>query len=109
MAEKYDLITLFKWLFLIGLIFNFPLGINQFLDVDWASLPLWEAVLPMDILPNELYRAIVANDLDLMEKLGILECDEEDLALCSFACPSKIDVGGMVRRGLNMIWDEGTK
>ena len=47
MAEKYDLITLFKWLFLIGLIFNFPLGINQFLDVDWASLPFWEAVLPM--------------------------------------------------------------
>ena len=47
MAEKYDLITLFKWLFLIGLIFNFPLGINQFLDVDWASLPLREAVLPM--------------------------------------------------------------
>ena len=47
MAEKYDLITLFKWLFLIGLIFNFQLGINQFLDVDWASLPLWEAVLPM--------------------------------------------------------------
>ena len=47
MAEKYDLITLFKWLFLTGLIFNFPLGINQFLDVDWASLPLWEAVLPM--------------------------------------------------------------
>jgi len=47
MAEKYDLITLFKWLFLIGLIFNFPLGINQFLDVGWASLPLWEAVLPM--------------------------------------------------------------
>ncbi len=69
----------------------------------------WEAVLPMDILPNELYRAIVANDLDLMEKLGILECDEEDLALCSFACPSKIDVGGMVRHGLNMIWDEGNK
>ena len=47
MVEKYDLITLFKWLFLIGLIFNFPLGINQFLDVDWTSLPLWEAVLPM--------------------------------------------------------------
>ena len=47
MAEKYDLITLFKWLFLIGLIFNFPLGINQFLDVDWSSLPLNEAVLPM--------------------------------------------------------------
>ena len=47
MAEKYDLITLFKWLFLIGLIFNFPLGINQFLDVDWSALPIKEAVLPM--------------------------------------------------------------
>lgn len=47
MAEKYDLITLFKWLFLIGLIFNFPLGINQFLEVEWNNLPLNEAVLPM--------------------------------------------------------------
>jgi len=47
MAEKYDLITLFKWLFLIGLVFNFPLGINQFLEVDWNNLPLQEAVLPM--------------------------------------------------------------
>ena len=50
MASQSDLgpaFWKFKWLFLIGLIFNFPLGINQFLDVDWASLPLWEAVLPM--------------------------------------------------------------
>lgn len=47
MVEKYDLITLFKWLFLIGLIFNFPLGINQFLDVDWVRLPFREAILPM--------------------------------------------------------------
>jgi drug/metabolite transporter (DMT)-like permease len=47
MAEKYDLITLFKWLFLIGLIFNFPLGINQFLEVEWNNLPLNEAVFPM--------------------------------------------------------------
>ncbi|MBH30820.1 MAG: NADH:ubiquinone reductase (Na(+)-transporting) subunit A [Candidatus Marinimicrobia bacterium] len=64
----------------------------------------WEAVLPMDILPNELYRAVVAEDIDLMEKLGILECVEEDLALCSFACPSKVDVGGMIRQGLDLIW-----
>ena len=47
MAQKYDLITLFKWLFLIGLIFNFPLGINQFIDVNWSSLPIKEAILPM--------------------------------------------------------------
>ena len=47
MAQKYDLITLFKWLFLIGLIFNLPLGINQFTDVNWSSLPIKEAILPM--------------------------------------------------------------
>ena len=47
MAQKYDLITLFKWLFLIGLIFNLPLGINQFMDVNWSSLPIKEAILPM--------------------------------------------------------------
>jgi drug/metabolite transporter (DMT)-like permease len=47
MAEKYDLITLFKWLFLIGLIFNFPLGINQFIIVEWTNLPLYDAILPM--------------------------------------------------------------
>ena len=47
MAEKYDLITLFKWLFLIGLVFNFPLCINQFLDVNWQNLPLLQAILPM--------------------------------------------------------------
>lgn len=50
MAQKYDLITLFKWLFLVGLIFNFPLGINQFLDVEWANLPLKEAILPMSFV-----------------------------------------------------------
>lgn len=47
MAEKYDLITLFKWLFLVGLVFNFPLGINQFISVDWMNLPLKQAVMPM--------------------------------------------------------------
>ncbi|MBL6591551.1 MAG: DMT family transporter [Flavobacteriaceae bacterium] len=47
MAEKYDLITLFKWLFLIGLIFNFPLGIKQFMLIEWTNLPLYDAILPM--------------------------------------------------------------
>ena len=47
MAQKYDRITLFKWLFLVGLIFNFPLGISQFLDVEWTNLPFKGAILPM--------------------------------------------------------------
>lgn len=67
----------------------------------------WEDVLPMDILPNALYRAIHAEDIEEMEQLGIMECDDEDFALCSFACPSKINVGGMIRHGLELMEKEG--
>jgi len=73
-----------------------------------AIVPIntWESVLPMDILPNELYRSILAEDVDEMEKLGLIECDDEDFALCSFACPSKTDVGGVIRKGLDMLQAE---
>ena len=66
----------------------------------------WEEVLPMDILPNPLYRAILVEDIEEMEQLGIYECDEEDFALCSFACPSKIDLGKTIRDGLDLIESE---
>lgn len=74
-----------------------------------AIVPIgaWEKVLPMDIYPNELYRAILAKDIEEMEQLGIWECDDEDFALCSFACPSKIDVGTVIRDGLNLMELEG--
>ncbi len=74
-----------------------------------AMVPVnaWEDVLPMDILPNPLYRAILAQDIVEMEKLGILEVVEEDVALCSFACPSKIDLGGAIRQGLDLMVKEG--
>ncbi|MEA1881617.1 MAG: Na(+)-translocating NADH-quinone reductase subunit A [Candidatus Marinimicrobia bacterium] len=67
----------------------------------------WEDVLPMDVLPNALYRSILVQDIEEMEQLGILECDDEDFALCSFACPSKIDVGAMIRQGLDLMEKEG--
>jgi len=63
-------------------------------------------VLPMDILPNELYRSILAQDIEEMEQLGMWECDDEDFALCSFACPSKIDVGAVIRSGLDLFEQE---
>ena len=68
-----------------------------------VPIDTWENVLPMDIYPNALYRAILACDFEEMEGLGLLECDEEDFALCSFSCPSKIDVGSVIRQGLNMM------
>ena len=67
----------------------------------------WEDVLPMNIFPNALYRSILAEDYEEMEGLGLLECDEEDFALCSFVCPSKIDVGSVIRHGLNLMKDDG--
>tara|TARA_Y100000996_G_scaffold116844_1_gene86929 strand:+ start:65 stop:1357 length:1293 start_codon:yes stop_codon:yes gene_type:complete len=74
-----------------------------------AIVPLnaWEKMLPMDILPNPLYRAILAQDIEEMEQLGIWECDDEDFALCSFACPSKIDVGSVIRDGLDLLESDG--
>ncbi|MCK4903786.1 MAG: NADH:ubiquinone reductase (Na(+)-transporting) subunit A, partial [Candidatus Marinimicrobia bacterium] len=74
-----------------------------------ALVPIdaWEDVLPMDIMPNPLYRSILAADVEEMNQLGILECDEEDFALCSFACPSKIDVGATIRKGLDIMRTEG--
>ncbi len=72
-----------------------------------VPLNIWENLLPMDIMPNPLYRAILAQDIEEMEQLGIWECDDEDFALCSFACPSKIDIGSVIRDGLNLLENEG--
>ena len=45
-------------------------------------------------------------DIEEMEQLGIIECDEEDFALCAFACPSKIDLGSTIRTGLDLMEKE---
>lgn len=67
----------------------------------------YEKLMPLDILPLFLFRALAVGDLDDAEKLGILELDEEDLALCNFACPSKLDYGMMLRQNLTILDKEG--
>ena len=67
----------------------------------------YESVLPMDILPVYLAKSIIADDIEEMEGLGILELDEEDVALCSYICLSKTNFGYLLRRGLNFIEKEG--
>ena len=57
-------------------------------------------VLPMDIYPVYLLKAILAEDIDKMEQLGIYEVIEEDLALCEYVCPSKIDIQDIVAKGI---------
>jgi Na+-transporting NADH:ubiquinone oxidoreductase subunit A len=67
-----------------------------------VNLGSWEAVTPLDILPTFLVRAIQANDLEEALHLGLLEVTEEDLALCTVVDPCKIDVGAIIRQGLDM-------
>ncbi len=64
---------------------------------------VFEKVTPMDILPTHLLKAILAEDFDDMEGLGIYEVIEEDLALCEFVDVSKHDVQAIVREGIDLI------
>ena len=57
----------------------------------------FENVVPLDILPSPLFRALLVKDTDQAQALGCLELAEEDLALCSFICPAKQDYGAMLR------------
>jgi Na+-transporting NADH:ubiquinone oxidoreductase subunit A len=66
----------------------------------------YEKLLPMDILPVHLLKAILVNDIDKMEQLGIYEVVEEDLALCEYACTSKIKVQDILRTGINTMIKE---
>jgi len=63
----------------------------------------YEKVVPMDIYPMQLLKAILAEDIDMMENLGIYEIAEEDFALCEFICPSKIEIQSIVRKGLDLM------
>ncbi|MDY0189153.1 MAG: Na(+)-translocating NADH-quinone reductase subunit A [Desulfuromonas sp.] len=67
----------------------------------------FEKVIPLDVLPNFLLRAIASNDTDQAQALGCLELDEEDLALCTYVCSGKNDYGMMLRDTLTIIEKEG--
>ena len=67
---------------------------------------VYEKVLPMDILPMYLFKAILAEDIDEMEQLGIYEIIEEDVALCEFVCPSKAEIQDIVSKGINIMIKE---
>jgi len=86
--------------------FNFTSALN---GGHRAIVPIgsYEKVMPLDITINYLLRALAVDDIDEAEQLGCLELDEEDLALCTFVCPSKIDHGENLRRNLIKIEKEG--
>lgn len=63
----------------------------------------YEKVLPMDIIPQQLIKAIIVEDIDKMENLGIYEVIEEDLALCEYVCTSKTEVQSILRKGIELM------
>ena len=63
----------------------------------------YEKVLPMDVLPVNLLKSIMIEDIDQMEALGIYEVGEEDFALCEFVCTSKIPVQETLRKGFDLM------
>lgn len=66
----------------------------------------YDRVLPMDILPEFLIKAILAGDIDRMEALGIYEVAPEDFALCEFVDSSKLELQRIVREGLDLLRQE---
>jgi Na+-transporting NADH:ubiquinone oxidoreductase subunit A len=74
-----------------------------------AMVPLgtYEKVMPLDILPTQLLRSLIYRDTDEAQMLGVLELEEEDLALCTFVCPGKYEYGSLLRESLATIEREG--
>jgi Na+-transporting NADH:ubiquinone oxidoreductase subunit A len=66
----------------------------------------YEKVLPMDIYPVYLLKAVILNDFDKMEQLGIYEVIEEDMALCEYVCTSKVEVQDILRNGFQYMIKE---
>lgn len=72
-----------------------------------VPIGMYERIFPLDILPTFLLRALLVGDTEKGEELGCLELDEEDLALCSFVCPGKVEYGPLLRHVLSIIEREG--
>ncbi len=74
-----------------------------------AMVPVgaYEKVMPLDVLPTQLLRSIIVGDTETAQKLGVLELDEEDLALCTYVCPGKYEYGPILRDNLTTIEKEG--
>ena len=73
-----------------------------------AIVPIgsYEKVMPFDIMPTQLIKALASNDVTMAEKLGALEIVEEDIALCQYVCPSKVNITDMLRTMLTLIEKE---
>ena len=105
-GEKFSVINTFVSRLVPGKKFAFTTTTN---GSHRAIVPIgqYEKVFPLDILPSFMLKALAMQDLERAEELGVLELDEEDVALCSFVCTGKNDYGPMLRQLLTTIEKEG--
>lgn len=105
-SRKFSILPVFISKFFGGAKLEFTTSTN---GSPRAMVPIgmYEQVMPLDIIPTYLLRALLIGDVEEAEKLGVLELDEEDLALCTFVCPGKHDFGVHLREMLNKIDKEG--
>ncbi|MFE1814558.1 Na(+)-translocating NADH-quinone reductase subunit A [Metapseudomonas otitidis] len=105
-VNKHSVLNIFVSKLMAARRFSFSTSTN---GSPRAMVPVgnYEAVMPLDILPTQLLRYLIVGDTEMAQKLGCLELDEEDLALCSYVCAGKYEYGPILRDNLNRIEKEG--
>lgn len=105
-VSQFSIIPTFASKFLGTKSFDFTTDTN---GSPRAMVPIgmYEKVNAWDILPTHLLRALLVGDVEMAEKLGALEMDEEDVALFSFVCPGKTNFGLVLRSNLERMFAEG--
>ncbi len=97
------------WNVVLGAITRRPLHLTTTTNGSArAMVPIgaYERVMPLDILPTFLLRALITRDAERAAALGALELDEEDLALATLVCPGKFEYGPLLRDMLHRLETE---
>ena len=105
-ANKHSVMNIFTSKLASGRLLDFTTSTN---GSPRAMVPVgnYEEVMPLDILPTQLLRYLIVGDTEMAQKLGALELDEEDLALCTYVCAGKYEYGPILRENLARIEKEG--
>lgn len=104
--EKHSVMNTFLSKLTPGKLFSFSTTTNGS-PRGMVPIGAYEKIMPLDILPTQLLRALIVGDTEAAQELGCLELDEEDLALCTYVCPGKYEYGPILRDNLTRIEKEG--